>query len=428
MSRPLSLRRTTLIAIAAIGAIGMAGCSAAAPSEGSSDSPVDVTVWHTYSDAHAAAYESIVDDFNQSQDGVRVTALPQPYADFDSKVMQAVRNGNGPDIIISTPQSATQYVDAGLVADLAPYVSDPETGVADYRDDIVEGRQAGVEQWGEGEQFLYPLHSSGPIYFYNETLFDELGLSAPTTWSELEEVSRTLSEATGEPAFGFDDLTYGIITIANQQGQDFVNADGSQATFDSTEYVEAIDWVHGLVEEGVFRLVGGDQFFSNPFGAGAVASYMGASAGYPFVEMAVDGKFEVGVAPLPQEGPVNWAPEWGGDYLLFASDEVQEAAAFQYIKYFTSPGPLSAWDMALGAVPASTAAQNEPEFKEFMAENSAIQALAEQLPHVVVSNAAPGVNAAQAELATAIEVTMTGQQSAEEALAAAAATANANFD
>lgn len=422
MSRPSFFRRSALIAVAATSCLALAACSA--PAE-DNDSPVAVTVWHTYSDAHATAYEEIVTAFNESQDKVKVTAQPQPFSDFDSKVMQAVRNGNGPDIIVSSPSIATQYIDAGLVADLAPLVADPENGVPNYSEDIVAGRQAGVTQWGDGAQYLYPLHSTGPVYFYNKTMFDELGLEAPTTWSELETVSRTLTEHTGAPAFGFDDLSYGILTIANQQGQDFVNEDGSEATFDSPEYARAIDWVGGLVNEGVFRLVGGDQYFSNPFGAGAVSSYIGASAGYPFVEMAVDGKFEVGVAPLPQEGPVKWAPEWGGDYLLFASDDRREAAAFEFITFFTSPSQLSSWDIALGAVPASAAAQAEPAFQSFVTENAAIAALSAQLPYVAVSNAAPGVSAAQAELATAIEQAITGQASTKDALAEAARASNA---
>lgn len=425
MSRPSFFRRSALITVMLTSSLALSACAANSTPGEKDDSPVAVTVWHTYSDAHASAYEEIVAEFNETQDKVKVTAQPQPYSDFDSKVMQAVRNGNGPDIIVSSPSIATQYIDAGLVADLAPLVADPTNGVPNYAEDIVAGRQAGVTQWEDGAQYLYPLHSTGPVYFYNKTMFDELGLKAPTTWSELETVSRTLTGNTGAPAFGFDDLSYGVLTIANQQGQDFVNADGTEATFDSPAYTTAIDWVGGLVDEGVFRLVGGDQYFSNPFGAGAVASYIGASAGYPFVEMAVDGKFEVGVAPLPQEGPRKWAPEWGGDYLLFASDDRHEAAAFEFIKFFTSPEQLSRWDIALGAVPSSAAAQDEPAFQSFVKENAAITALSEQLPYVAVPNAAQGVNAVQAELATAIEQAITGQKSTKDALAEAATASNA---
>ncbi len=418
--QPLLRVATGGVAIAL--AAGLAGCSTDAEAPAASG-PATVTVWHTYSGTHAEVYQSIVDEFNESQDDVVVEALPQPFADFDSKVMQAVSAGNGPDIIVSSPGGAAQYIDAGLVADLTPYVKDPETGVADYATDIVESRQAAVSQWG-GEQRLYPLHSTGPVFFYNKTLFDSLGLAAPTTWTELADTATAITAATGKPAFGFDDITFGVITIAGQKGSDVVNEDGD-VTFNDATFAETLDWLKGNVAAGSFRLVGGDQYFSNPFGAEAVAAYIGSAAGYPFVEMAVDGKFEVGVAPLPQEGSVKYAPEWGGDYLIFASDEAQERAAFSFVKYFTSPEPLSTWDIALGAVPVSTAARETEAFQAFAAENAAIRALVEQLPFTVSTSGSLSFQPALSELTIAIEQVLSGQATTTDALDRAETAANA---
>lgn len=397
-------------------AAALAGCTGnGESSESGSGEPAKVIVWHTYSGPQVEAYDKIVDDFNASQDDVIVEALAQPFADFSSKIMQAVSAGNGPDIIVSSPSQAAQYIDAGLVADLTPYVKDAETGIPDYATDIVESRQKGVSQWG-GEQRLYPLHSTGPVLFYNKTLFDSLGLSAPTTWTELADTAEAITAATGKPAFGFDDITFGVTTIAGQKGSEVLNADGTEVTFNDDAFADTLDWIKGNLDAGSFRLVGGDQYFSNPFGAEAVASYIGSAAGYPFVEMAVDGKFEVGVAPMPQEGPVKYAPEWGGDYLIFASNEAQERAAFSFVKYFTSPGPLSSWDIALGAVPASAAARETPEFEAFAAENAAIRALIEQLPYTVSTSGALGFAGALNELTLAIEQVLSGQASVHDAL------------
>lgn len=423
MSKKALLRAATgglAVAVAA----GLVACASDAPAENAG--PTKVTVWHTYSDSHAETYQSIVDDFNASQSDVVVEALPQPFADFDSKVMQAVSAGNGPDIIVSSPGGAAQYIDAGLVADLTPYVTDPETGVADYATDIVESRQEGVSQW-DGSQRLYPLHSTGPVFFYNKTLFDSLGLSAPTTWTELGETADAITAATGKPAFGFDDITFGVLTIAGQQGVGVVSEDGSEVTFNDPAYVDALEYIKAQLDAGSFRLVGGDQYFSNPFGAEAVASYIGSAAGYPFVEMAVDGKFEVGVAPMPQEGSVPYAPEWGGDYLIFASDETRERAAFSFVKYFTSPEPLSTWDIALGAVPVSSAARETEAFQTFAAENAAIRALVEQLPFTVSTSGSLAFQPALSELAIAIEQALSGQASVADALAKAEAAAVASI-
>lgn len=421
-----ALARVAAGGIALTAVIALTGCANDGTPASGTDSPAKVTVWHTYSGTHAEVYDQIVADFNAAQDDVVVEALAQPYADFSSKIMQAVSVGNGPDIIVSSPSQAAQYIDAGLVADLTPYVNDPDTGVADYESDITEARQAGVSQW-DGAQRLYPLHSTGPVFFYNKTLYDSLGLSAPSTWTQLADDAATITATTGMPAFGFDDITFGVITIAGQQGTEVLNAEGTEVTFNDAAFADALGYLQDNIDAGTFRLVGGDQYFSNPFGAEAVASYIGSAAGYPFVEMAVDGKFEVGVAPMPQEGPVAYSPEWGGDYLIFASDEAQERAAFSFVKYFTSPGPLSTWDIALGAVPVSAAARETPEFTAFAEENAAIRALVEQLPYTMSTSGAIGYDAAVNELTVAIEQALSGQATIVDALDRAEAAASAGL-
>src|SRR4051794_569953 len=100
MQRTSALARATLGGATLLALTALVGCSAS--TDTASDSPTAVTVWHTYSDAHADAFAGIVDDFNASQDAVVVEVLPQPFADFSSKVLQAVSNKSGPDIIVNS--------------------------------------------------------------------------------------------------------------------------------------------------------------------------------------------------------------------------------------------------------------------------------------------------------------------------------------
>ena len=51
---------------------------------------------------------------------------------------------------------------------------------------------------------MIPIIITSEVLFYNKTLFDQYNLSVPTTWEELETVSRTLYEKTGKPGFGTD--------------------------------------------------------------------------------------------------------------------------------------------------------------------------------------------------------------------------------
>ena len=49
-----------------------------------------------------------------------------------------------------------------------------------------------------------PFNKSTDVLIYNKTFFDENNLSVPTTWDEMEQVSKQIKELTGNAALGFD--------------------------------------------------------------------------------------------------------------------------------------------------------------------------------------------------------------------------------
>jgi ABC-type glycerol-3-phosphate transport system substrate-binding protein len=134
------------------------------------------------------------------------------------------------------------------------------------------------------------------------------------------------------------------------------------------------------VQEGIFRLVGEDQYFSNPFGSGVVGSYIGSSAGVEFVRAAVADKFEVGCAPIPQAaGGKPYISSWGGGYVTFKSTEAKHRGAYEFLKYLTRPDVLVPWTMAYGGVPVYRDAINTPQFQAYQQENIAVKALADEV-------------------------------------------------
>ncbi|MDR0593186.1 MAG: extracellular solute-binding protein [Bifidobacteriaceae bacterium] len=423
-------RALSIAAAAALAAAALAACSGGSgPSgqdgqSGEPGEPIHITIWNTLEGTHAEAVEQTVKDFNAANPDVVVEVQAQPLTDYDAKVLQAVRNGTGPDIIDVYHVQATQYIEAGLTADLTGYIADPEIGIPDFDANLTEAWLESIAQWGDSKRYLVPSDQTGPVLFYNKTLFESLGLDVPTTWDELAAAGRQITEATGKPAFGFDDLVSTVIAMAAQDGQGFVDVAAKQATFDNEVFKEKLDWLAGLLEEGVFRLVGEDFYFSGPFGAQSVAAYIGSSAGHPFVAESVAGAFEFGVAPIPQGGSAKYAPGWGFSYLVFASDEATERAAFRYISYYTSPEVMGEMATVFGSIAPYRDARQTPVFQEFLTTNEAAAALEAQVEYSVFEPAATGVSEAQTELLMAVEAVLTGLKDADTALAEAAAAAD----
>jgi len=380
-----------------------------------SQEPIELVVWHTWSDHHVEAFQEILDEFNAAHENITVIQQAQPLTDFQGKLMQAVRQGAGPDFVSAFPTDAANYIDEGLIVNLSPYIDDPEIGIPGFKDSVSKGVYEMITQW-DGDVYMLPGLTGGEVFYYNKTLFDSLGLEVPTTWAELEAASRTITEATGKPAFGFDSEIDGFQVLIMQQGSGYINTDSMTVEFNNDVAVQQLEWFCGLVNEGVFRLVGEDVYFSNPFGSQAVASYLGSAAGYGFVEAAVNGQFEFGVAPVPQGGPVEYISNWGSGWVIFTSDDARQRAAFEFIKFFTTPEIMARWGIAFGGVPSYQAAIDQPDFQEFMASNPAIKAQTEQIHRVGSLPAVKGSAAIRTVIGRAVNSACAGLTTPAEAL------------
>ena len=107
------MKKLIQITLALIMALSFVGCS---KDSGKTDGPVEVTLWHTYTEHHNDFINQMIDEFNNSQTEVKVIAVQQPYQDYDANLLQAIRNGVGPDICSRFATNVADYI-----ADLIDY-------------------------------------------------------------------------------------------------------------------------------------------------------------------------------------------------------------------------------------------------------------------------------------------------------------------
>ena len=72
--------------------------------------PVEVVIWHTFTDAQQTALEGFAAAFNESQDQYEVIVQSQAYSGFEDTVYNAVANGVGPSIICNYASTAADYI------------------------------------------------------------------------------------------------------------------------------------------------------------------------------------------------------------------------------------------------------------------------------------------------------------------------------
>ena len=385
-------------------------------------------IWHTFTKGQEEYLAKAVAGFNASQEKYEIELLSQPYDGFLDSVKNSVIAGVGPDIIFNYASEAASYVKGGYLADLSQYIYDEEIGIEGFEGSLVDGVMNGeVKAFEDGGIHYLPAYTTGPILFYNKTLFDELKIAVPTTWEEMEAAAKTIKEQKGIAALGCDSLTDLVqMFIMETPGAGYIDVANKAVLFDTPEVRAKIQWLVDMVKEGYFLVKSTGNYFSEDFNAGIVASYIGSSAGYPYITPA-DGKFEFAMAPVPA---ATWYPSWNrGPIVFYYKDDARAQAAYEFVKYFISADVNAGWVEAVTALAPYSWTKETDAYKAYVAQDTlaaqALNAVAENLDVAGSLPAVEGANVVRNALKAAIEKAALGDMTVDEAWTEAVTVSNA---
>jgi len=171
------------------------------------------------------------------------TATVTPAQDLAQQLGQAFAGTNPPDVF---------YVDAGRFADYAsvgallPYGADVEDA-----DDFYQSLRDTFTF--NGELYCIPKDFSTIAMQINTDLWEQAGLTeadVPTSWEELRSVAETIRGA-GITPIVIGDTRDRIGAFMVQAGGWIVSDDGTSATGDTPENLEALQYVQGLLADGL---------------------------------------------------------------------------------------------------------------------------------------------------------------------------------
>ena len=385
-------------------------------------------IWHTFTKGQEEYLAKAVAGFNASQDKYEIELLSQPYDGFLDSVKNSVIAGVGPDIIFNYASEAASYVKGGYLADLSQYIYDEEIGIEGFEGSLVDGVMNGeVKAFEDGGIHYLPAYTTGPILFYNKTLFDELKIAVPTTWEEMEAAAKTIKEQKGIAALGCDSLTDLVqMFIMETPGAGYIDVANKAVLFDTPEVRAKIQWLVDMVKNGYFLVKSTGNYFSEDFNAGIVASYIGSSAGYPYITPA-DGKFEFAMAPVPA---ATWYPSWNrGPIVFYYKDDARAQAAYEFVKYFISADVNAGWVEAVTALAPYSWTKETDAYKAYVAQDTlaaqALNAVAENLDVAGSLPTVEGANVVRNALKAAIEKAALGDMTVDEAWTEAVTVSNA---
>ncbi len=388
------------------------------------DGKIQISVWHKFTEGQEAQLQALADAFNASQSEYEVTLVAQASSGFLDTVYNAVANGVGPNVILDYASTAADYVAAGLVFDMTDYINDSEIGMADIiasmSPAVYEGEVMGFD---DGGIYYLPAYTTGPILFYNKTLYDELGLTPATTWEDLAAQAKTIYEAKGIPGFAVDSLTDLMQSLFIQSGAGYIDTDSRTVTFGTDTGIQWLKWFGEQVQAGYFAITPSGDYWSNDFNAGIVASYYGSCAGVPYI--TPDG-FEYAVAPAIRgmEGGTEWYPSWNRGPIAFNKSEEENMGTYLFIKFLLQPENNFAWVVATNTLSPYGTTQAVEGYAAYAEAQPALQCVAANLDIAGALPAISGSYAVRNALTDTAKEVAGGVITAEDAMAALVETCN----
>ncbi|MBP3040895.1 ABC transporter substrate-binding protein [Bacillaceae bacterium Marseille-Q3522] len=403
------MKKFLMVLFVSLIAIAVAGCSS---NEGNSDEnanegndsgettngePQEVTFWHSMGGAAQETLNSIVEEYNNSQDEIHVNAQFQgTYDEALTKYQSVAGTESAPTMMQVFEIGTMAMVNSGSIIPIQEFVDADDYDMSGLEENI-------INYYTIDDQFYsMPFNSSTPVMYYNKDAFEEAGLdpdAPPETFEEIEDAGKAILDSNPEMK-GFSLQAYGWLfeqLLANQGALLLNNDNGRSDTateigFTEEEGKSIFEWVERMTNDGTFANYGrnGDNMVAG-FLAGDVAMFMQSSASAR--DVIDNAPFEVGIAFLPHPESKDRAGVAIGGASLWMMDgkpEEESQAAWEFMKYLQTPEIQAQWHVGTGYFAVNPAAYDEQTVKDAYETMPQLQVTVEQLQSTTPSYATQG--------------------------------------
>ncbi|RDU37980.1 ABC transporter substrate-binding protein [Neobacillus piezotolerans] len=356
----------------------------------------EISFWHAMSGPGQVALDSILADFNNSQDKYVVKAEFQGTYEESLTKLRSVGGTKDAPAITQVFEVGTKYmIESGYIEPMQTFIDKDNYDLSQLEDNILNYYRV------DGKLYSMPFNSSTPVMIYNKDAFKDAGLdpeSPPKTFNEVKEAAKKLTKK--NERFGFSMLTYGWFfeqLVATQGGHYVDNDNGrsddaTKAVFNGEEGLRVFNWLNEMNKAGTFGNYGTNwDDIRAAFQTGKVAMYMDSSAG---VAGAINNSpFEVGVAYIPYPDEVERQGVAIGGASLWMSKGIakeEQEAAWEFMKFLASPESQAKWHVGTGYFAINPAAYDQDIVKTEWEKYPQFKVTVDQLQSTKASYATQG--------------------------------------
>ena len=293
-------------------------------------------------------------DFNAANEGIDLKVEVVSWNDIYTVVNTRVSNNAAPDIL--NIDTFADYVGDDLLRPIKDFVSDKT--YAKFYPAFIE--QSNID----GTIWAIPDLASARAMYYNKDILEAAGVDkVPTTWAELKEACQKIKayDANVYP-WGVDMTTdegqacFAYYSWTN--GGDFTDASGNW-TLNSAENVEAVEYIVGLVKDGLTNSDPSTETRYNLqelFAAGKLAMMIGPNQISSYVASS-ENPISFGIASIPaNEGKSTSSVGVMDRFMVFDNEDTDDKveAIKTFFDFFYDDTRYSDWVIMEDFLPATS--------------------------------------------------------------------------
>lgn len=359
------------------------------------DGPVEITLWHTYVGLTNRTLNALADEYNNTQDAVRVRVENQgaAYEELLRKYRQGIPSGDLPTIGVMEDTNTQFLADSGTIV---PAEACAEADGYDGYDDFAQG----VLDFYSVDGVLQPasFNVSTVLLYYNRDHFEAAGLDPddpPQTLAEVAEYARAIKAAgvvdrpvvlNMQPWFVEFWLTgAGADLVDNDNGRG--DGETTAGAFDNEATHRLFEQLAAMRDEGLLNPVPGTEGqFDHYFAIGLQQATMTieTSTAVTTINAVLEGNLDpaelglegdlppidvnVDAGPFPGLDAANRGQLGGGVwYLTNTGTDEQIAAAWDFVKFVNEPDNQAQWHLEGSYLPVRETTAESQEVQDFWA-------------------------------------------------------------
>ena len=348
----------------------------------------EISFWHSMGGVNGQAIDTLVKKFNDENEyGITVKAQYQGEYDDSLNKLKSSQIGNMGADLVQVYEIGTRFmIESGWITPMQEMIDADNYDVSQIEPNLAAYYTI------DDQLYSMPFNSSTPIMYYNKEMFEKAGITEiPDSLEGIEAIGdKLLNEGGAGQVMSLGIYGWFFEQFIGKQGLEYANNGNGRieaataVAFDENGAAENIltAW-KSLYDKGYAPNVGkgGDAGLAD-FSAGKSAITLGSTASLKQILQDVNGKFEVGTAYFPKVKSTDEGGVSIGGASLWAlnnNDPKKTRATWEFVKFLISPESQAYWNAQTGYFPVTTAAQEEPVFKENVEKYPQFQTAIDQL-------------------------------------------------